>query len=248
MADPLLGSTSRLERALLCPASSVLHKEERESGEAAKKGKRIHRFLELAPEDKELALREAGKNRKTCEKIDITETAGYYTKPDLRERGMVFHADSGTVTVLPKTDQERHYGVLTENDVPGTADVIIPGFSSLEIADYKTGRHPVFPRHPETGKPNIQLLHLAMMAGLSIARHAKTFVLTIQQLLAYGKWKTTSTKVDRFDIEEHAERVQKQLIVAKKAKEDFQNGIHPKTVVGSHCTYCPCQAHCPEWS
>lgn len=248
MAAPLLGSTSRLARNLACPAACILREEARPPGKAAARGTRIHRFLELAPEDKELALRAAGPNKRTCEKIDVTTIAGNYTPIDLRERPFVFHADTVTATALDKPDRERDYGKLREEDVPGTADVVIVGFSTVEVVDYKTGRHPVFPRDPDTGKPNTQLLHLATMVGMSIAKHAKQFVLTIQQLMSQGRFKTTSTTVDRFDVEEHAERVHKHLDVVRTEYEAYQNGTHPKTVVGNHCQYCPAQLNCPEWS
>lgn len=241
MSSTLLGSASRLERVLKCPASAVMPGKDSPPGAAAERGKNIHRFLELAPEDYDKALEEAGSNRKTCEKIDIVQTAGYWTPPERREIPLVYHVDTDTSDIIPRSDKERDYGTLTENDVPGTADVVIVGFSSCEVWDYKTGKHPVFPE----GNP--QLLHLALMASQTIASHVTRFTLGIQQLLSYGKWKSLSWECDQFDLEEHAEKLRTATEKAKKAKLHVLNDEDPPVTIGEHCKYCPAKGACPEW-
>lgn len=241
MPKLLLGSASGLHRSLECPASIHLGpKREDPPGEAAERGHRIHSFLEHAPEDLEKALEHAGKNRKTCEKIDISETAGYYTTPGLRELKLVYNTESDS-SRLVEVRGNRAYGDLSPGDVPGTADVVILGFHNVEVWDYKTGRVPVFAEN------NTQLLHLGLMVSQTIAPHAERFTLGIQQLQSYGKWSNSVWEVDKFDLDEHKEKMRKSLDRSKKALKLVDEGKDPVVNRGDWCDYCPAQKHCPAW-
>src|SRR5690606_33214896 len=108
--------------------------------------------------------------------------------PHYREVAFAHDAETGKVRLL--TTSDRDYGELKETETPGTADVVIAGYRTAEVFDYKTGRWPV----PNPAQ-NAQLLHLAMCAVRSVAPEATQVVVGIQYLRGYGRIETDSAPV-----------------------------------------------------
>lgn len=239
----LLGSTSSLKRTFKCPASNVLAEKEEETSvsDAADRGRKIHAYLEYAPDDMKKATELADNRIQTCKKIDIKETAGYYVSMDYRELRMSYQISTDTARIIPKTDNDRDYGDVADDEVPGTADVVIPGWYSFEVVDYKTGKHPVYAENNE------QLTHLAMMTHMTVAPKARVCYVSIQQLKGHGKWKNSTAKLDIFDFEEHKEKLNAAYDKAKKYLDIVQDGGMPPVNEGDWCFFCPSKSVCPAW-
>ncbi len=218
----MLGSASKLERTLACPVSNLLPQREERSENAiaaAKLGVQIHRELEENPQP---------------------EHAGFWTIPAYRELALVYHGHNGTASVVKC--REREYGELSDTDVPGTADVVIVGFSTAEVWDFKTGSWPV------PAKDNAQLTHLALCLSRSLAPRASLFVLGIQRVRQLKTKRTATTDIalaDRWVLEEHEERVQAALKKAKVGLKVIEDGGVPQVNPGLHCKWCPAKAACP---
>ncbi len=150
----------------------------------------------------------------------------------------MYHGHDGTAEELP-TYEKRDYGKLLKTDIPGTADVIVKGFQTLEVWDYKFGNHPVSP------KDNAQLTHLAMMAKKTIAPWAQYIVAGIQQQPKGKDMRASSTLLDLFDLDAHEERVQIALAKAKGVEETLAAGEEPEVFPGAWCRWCPAKPACP---
>lgn len=224
MGETLLGSASQLHRTMPCPASQWLPQSDTKLGDqgAQLTGTEIHKLLELSPEK---------------------QHAGSVVGPGHREVKFVHNSVTRTARVVTEGDT-RYYGDnLDSHDTPGTADVVVPGFSVLEIVDYKSG---VSGRRLEA-RGNRQLLHLALCAWRAgLANRAGWFALTIQSTPSVEDCAPCRTVlVDRWALEEHeAELVQAQERSAT-AKYQVDSGLVPRVVEGPHCWLCPARAACP---
>src|SRR5690606_25618774 len=199
----LLGSASKLSRSLECPASVHLPQKPKPPHvqKAGNRGKGIHRFLQLAPtEGVERALEDVPEQYHAfCRKLPLDKAAGRYTPLHRREMAFAHHGQTGDVRELACED--RDYGDLAREETPGTFDVVIAGYNTAEVWDYKTGKTPVPP--PDV---NPQLLHGALCVAETIAPRAERFVLGIQTIVE-GDIISNAAVVDRWALESHESRI-----------------------------------------
>jgi hypothetical protein len=243
MIKTLLGSASQLHRTLECPASVHLpiEKPQDYTSEAAQRGINIHSFLESAPIDYLKALDAAQNNRAYCQKIDILQTAGYYTSASYREVAFAINGVTGEVRNLGRSIN-RSYEDLVEEDIPGTVDVLIPGFKSLEVWDYKTGRNP-----PEI-QDNPQLLFAGYCGWKLVSPEAEYFILGIQHLLSGGRIANSDVQVKQWDLDRFMDLLRFATEKARVVKGSIESGGDPLVKKGSWCEYCPAKRVCPAWT
>lgn len=209
----LLGSASQLDRTMPCPASNQLPQivgPSKKAITAAAEGTRKHSEVEKNPEP--------------CH-------PGYYS--EYREVKMVWHED-GTVDVLGSAGA-RQYGDPKETSVPGTSDVIIQGYRTAEIWDYKFGRWPV------AAKGNRQLLHL----GLMLDRVVGPFDTILLGIWQHGEEDKVQVCHDELLGFESLLRVS--LAKALEAKQAIANGNEPPVRPGDWCKFCPAKPACPAF-
>jgi hypothetical protein len=247
---PLLGSASKLHRTIRCPASNLLPQVAELSEKvivAGNRGTALHRYLQLAPESEEEALAAIPEQyHAEARTIPLSACAGTRTPPELREVAMVHNLE--TEECRQVICKDREYGELADEDIPGTADVVIVGFRTAEIWDYKTGSYPVQP------EDNYQLLDAALKTARTLARQATHIVCGIQQFKNRGRGEkkklvpqTKATVVDRFDLDAHEHRAKKALALAREVKEAIDAGETPPVRKGPWCLFCPAKPGCPAW-
>lgn len=147
----------------------------------------------------------------------------------LIEQAMVWNQEGSRE--VPTENGHRDYGELTEDDVPGTADLIlIDEDGGLAVWDYKTGKTIL----PEPEK-NYQLLHLATMASELYAPWPDGVKVGLQFIRPDGDVISHWGVIDWFDLEQHRDK----LRAALAAPLDEYN---PGPI---QCKYCPGKKHCP---
>ncbi len=233
----LLGSASKLHRSLPCPASVHLP-QVRELPERAKKagerGTALHTVGELlgCGKTKEAALAAIpAEFRKEAATLNWSHYPGVVPHAR-REIAFAHHGVSGQVRVLGESIG-REYAVEDPHETPGTADVAIAGFRTLELYDLKTGRTKV----PPAGE-NPQLLHLALCAVETIAPNADRAIVGIATIEKGVVRVTDQATVSREDLAEHEQRVVRAQRVALRVVEQIKVGQQPDVYPGQHCLYC----------
>ncbi len=174
--------------------------------------------------------------------IPLDRMAGTQTLFEFRE--IALKHDSATGNCNQIVCRDREYGELKSEDIPGTADVVIPGYLTLEVWDYKTGKTPV-----DEPSRNAQLIQLALAAVRTLAPRAKHVVVGLQTL----KWfksgecrvEDKAAVLDRWALEEHEQRVRESMGVAKQAAEAIAAGTSPPVNPGPYCRWCPARLECP---
>lgn len=240
----LLGSGSGLFRSLECPASVHLPHTPKQPHvvRAGERGSAIHEYLQHAPEEGPAALaRVPEKYRGICSKIDVQDAAGTYTQPHLREIAFAHHGETGDVRHLPCEGGARDYGTLVPHETPLTLDVVVAGYRTAEVWDYKTGRTPV--PSPEV---NPQLLHGALCVAETVAPRASRFVLGIQTITSDGGIHSNAAVVDRFDLEAHEGRIRLAQRKALRVVQAIEAGETPEVNPGPWCRYCDAERACPK--
>lgn len=235
----LLGSASGLHRTMKCAASTQLPAtlpRSEYSIKRAQRGSAIHEYLERAPECPEAAIALSGSHRTTCQRINLVDCAGSYTPYELRERSFVWR--NGVVEVLSKSNVSRDYGQLGPRDIPGTADVVVPGFRCFEIYDYKTGTLPI------AVDDNPQLLFLALCAWRALYPHADSAIVGLQYVRGFGVIETHHTTVTVTQLAEFERTLHRALDAAQLVRAELDAEIEPTTNPGVWCEYCPARPGC----
>lgn len=236
---PFLGSASVLDRTLECPASAQLPQTapiHPNAETAAEWGTAVHTLLETGEVT-------AGHEAKLRE-IDISKTIAPLVPAAGKEVAMVWRGETGLVDVLGN-GLGRDYGTLGEKDVSGTADVILTGYKTLEVFDYKTGK--VTPDPAESA----QLHHLAMMAAK--LRPAVEVVVAGFQKIRFDLRKKKDpvtvrdeyTVLTRVELDLHERRLKRALVKAEQVREDIAAGREPEVKEGRYCFFCPARLECP---
>src|SRR5690606_19225784 len=135
--------------------------------------------------------------------------------------------------------EDRDYGDLAREETPGTFDVVIAGYNTAEVWDYKTGKTPVPP--PDV---NPQLLHGALCVAETIAPRAERFVLGIQTIVE-GDIISNAAVVDRWALDEHESRIRQAQRVALRVVDAISAGEQPEVNPGAWCRFCAAAAACP---
>ena len=229
---------------MACPYSATVPEVELPEvvRKAAERGTVIHGFLEhQGSVDYQIdTLDDFPEYREFCEKIPLEKTAGQYTQFQNRELKFVYNITKRTARILTLNKEARDYGKTSEDEVSGTADVVIPGFSQFEVWDYKTGKS-VKDYLPAGG--NKQLLIAALCLSKTLYRNADSCVLGIQHVYETKVKKEAVVKshkqrVDKFDLLEFEEALQASYETACKTPK--------KRMPGPHCKYCPA-VDCKFW-
>ncbi len=232
----LLGSASKLHRSIPCPASVHLpagRELPERVLEAGRRGTGLHTYSELLPTKGETVALAAIPERFRKEAAN-TNWAHYPGMHPHAKREMAFahHGQTGEVRVLGESIG-REYEVTDQYETPGTADVVIAGYKTVEVYDLKTGRSPV----PAAGE-NPQLLHLALCAVESVAPYAEQVVVGIATLDKGVVRVTNQATVTRDDLAAHEQRVVQAQRVALRVIDAIKAGLEPEKNPGAHCKYC----------
>lgn len=244
----LLGSASGLFRSLVCPASVQLPDLQVRKASwdaAADRGSALHTYVELAPEDPEAALAAIPESlRAEASTIPIRACAGSKTSPALREVALIHNVTAETVRRVECRD--RDYGEMTDDDVPGTFDVVLVGHRTAEVWDYKFGKRKV------SAEDNDQLLDGALKVVRHFAPKATHVVAGIQQFVHQGRGKQRRLVpkdnyviLDRFEIDDHERKKQKAYRLAEEVKAAIATDEVPPVFKGAHCYFCPAKNACP---
>lgn len=161
-----------------------------------------------------------------------------------REVAFAFDGRARTARVIwTKPDGHRDYGELLGHEVPGTADVVVPGFRTVEVYDYKTGRPP-----PGPPSQNPQLLHLATMARRTMAPSASHALVGIVHLHFKGEKcipRNQVSIIDRWTLDDHEDRLERCLDEAERVKLKILKDEEPPVNPGNWCRFCPAKPSCP---
>jgi CRISPR/Cas system-associated exonuclease Cas4 (RecB family) len=237
----LLGSASILDRVLECPASNLLpqtaplHPNAKAAGDF---GTAVHAVLEgVEPEQQ---------YKEELEDLPIAKTVAPLCQPHNKELAMVWRGEDGKCEVLGN-GLGRDYGVLGPKDVTGTADVVLTGYRTVEVIDYKTGKSIPDPEE------SAQLKHLALMAVKALRPAAEVVVGVFQRVRIDGRKKQADRWVvkdevavfDRVTLDLHERRLKKALVEAEKAKAAIDSGETPEVKEGKYCFFCPARLECP---
>lgn len=248
----LLGSASKLQRTVACPASGVLPQTAPVSEKAVKAGEwgtAVHTVLEYAPEEGlvKASERVAPEYRQWTEQIPLRQAAGYYVPFDHREVSFAWRGAEQRWEVLGR-GLGRDYGKCGDLDVTGTMDVLALGHLTLEVADYKTGQPRYLPE-PDRGQ---QLLFGAKAAVETLAPRAERIVLNYQSVRVDRRRKKNAVRIEnkyavvsRWDLDVHHSKLVAAQQAAVEAKAAVDAGEDPEVVEGDHCFFCPARLVCP---
>lgn len=239
VVKPWLGSASMLDRTLECPASNQLPQTAEvhpNAITAAEWGTAVHTLLETG----ELTPGHEAK----LKEIPIQQTIAPLVPASGKEVAMVWRGETGAVEVLGN-GLGRDYGELGPKDVSGTADVVLTGYKTLEVFDYKTGK--TVPDPAESA----QLKHLAMMAA-KVRPSVDVVVAGFQRVRVDGRKKTDRvtvrdeyTVLSKVDLDMHERRLKRALVVAEQVRDDIGAGKDPQVKEGQWCFFCPSRLVCP---
>lgn len=234
-----LPTASKIERVMACPASHALPQVETEPGDEAVKGTLRHAALawrivgsEATPEavDDETMRWLEGLTEEDIESLRGAHVEMAYAWDVLWGEARIIGRNIG-----------RAYGELRPTEIAGSADYVLKGFGHLRVVDLKTGRGEV------TGpSENRQLLTLALMAARADGWDGPV---SVELLLAPdgGSVRWQSADVSPARLAQHEADLVVMHSRIYEARADVEAGRTPRHVAtGSHCTYCPAQASCPE--
>ncbi len=228
-------TASGLDRYIHCPASAVLPQEPRARGAAAKRGTGIHTFLAriAAGKSRSEALEGIRAGKKTSELIDVD-----FVPAGRPEVSFAYDCETGASRELGSF-LDREYGDLGENEIAGTADLIVETEDTIRVLDWKTGKTRVTPaRH------NLQVAFLAL-AALGSREDQPTVFVDIVYIDKDGTFDWDSAKLDSTILSLTAERLRAMMRSYHVAKEDVALGLNPKVNEGEWCLYCPALRNCP---
>jgi len=238
--DQHLPSGSQWTRIIRCPGSAVLSQVKDEPGEASERGTAIHDFLYRVGvgEDRAAVLESMpAQFRLGCAEIDISKVEGIGDDVVGKWRHEIALAYN---VVTRKTriigfNIGREYGEVAREEIPLSLDLARPG----EVGDYKTGRG-----HDGYAPPahrNGQL----MVGAVAIWKLWQTdTVRAFLQKIDDG-CKIDEVTWDAFDLEAHADTIERTARAIWHMQDAFLRGIDPDVAEGTQCEYCPAKARCP---
>lgn len=199
-------SASGLWRAKKCPASTVLPAVRRVHADAIA-GTEAHAVLEKSPPPGGLA-----------------------------EVAFALDPETGKAREIGRGIGRGYYEAgLLDTEIPGTADLIIPG-EPVVVRDYKTG-HGYMVSAP---RDNLQLGHNAVCASRVFG--ASEAVIEVEHTQT---GEVESVLLDSMDLSERAAEIREVWREAYRARAALARGDTPRIVEGDHCWRCEAFAHCP---
>lgn len=231
MSSNHITSASKLEILLRCPGSAALGRIVEESSTYAEDGTAGHSYMEKLGNGwlKSTALAEAPEHMRARlsaikhEKF-FGERTGLAT-----EQAMVYNVFDGNTRTGTR---EELYSNTSWWDVPGTADLLSPGY----VGDYKFGTRKV-----NRPKRNAQLLLLALAARASFV-YDLAWTLEIIYVEENGELTIEWDTVTHAELDAFADYLEATFSkVEKYRKKEIPLEVRP----GEHCTYCPSKLFCP---
>lgn len=241
-----LPSPSELERIAMCLTSEVLPQTRQLSGEAARKGTTIHRFLQRCLEvGRDAALSEAEE-----EDIDVLECIDVAMLPASQpgsfapEVTFAYHPWTEESRVLGQDLERREarelavsLGLSLSEWMIGTVDVVgVEDGATALVWDYKTGRGHVT-KASENWQAWTYLLMVARAFGL---RRARGGIIRTNE----SETRADRCSMDDLDLAAHASRL-RELLDARRVAIDNRDRIAHVPLEGPHCRYCPAADRCP---
>lgn len=237
---PWLFSGSGAERALACPASTVLPRVERLVGDAAREGTAVHAFLELCSElgDSDAALAKIGSSERWRDHLELCEAIDVSALPTelAHEVAFAFDLETGQARELGR-GIGRNYAAhgLKRYEIPLTVDVVGISADAVFVGDYKTGRLRV-----TRALHNVQVGLGALCAARCYDRdHA--IVEIIQPGRDGAKPYRDRAELDGFDLDDLSAR----LRAWPRRYAAARNASPVPVTTGPHCRWCDSYVHCP---
>ena len=225
----MLPSASKLESALLCPASSLLPRNRKEPGAAAKRGKLIHAVI---------AADLRGWERPPIGRYKIAYDMSAllnYLAIDQHEDGVYAEL---AMTWDPSTRSTTVHGENIGREYPecdglhGTADIVVVRPHAL-VVDVKTGQ----PGTP--AKDHWQLKHNAV--ALAGAYDVDKVTAALAYLNKDGSWTFDEVTWGLFALEAIADDLAKLAKHMKTSEALYEGGWDPPTRPSeTTCRYCDC--------
>lgn len=221
-------TASALARVMACPSSECLVKVIRQSTHADA-GTARHQYLEnVSKFGAEHALDMLpAEYRDECSAINL-EGLPVNLKSEV---AFAYDWHTGNARLLD-CDGHRDYSSVSENEIPGTIDVVGVSDDSIYVGDFK-GFLDV------EAKDNAQLL----IAALALSKVYDKDTATIEIINIKGSYnKKNSETVDVFDLLKFETSLKKTM----QAVLDVKSGdLKPEFYEGEHCKYCPGFDSCP---
>lgn len=222
-----LPTSSKIERAINCPASALLPQVDRSSVYSVDGTAKHHFFHAVRRAGREAALSQLPERlRAECERIDVTAL------PQTGEQEVTFawNWKTGKGRKLG-TALDRNYEAATEDEFAGTSDNAALVGNRVDVDDFKTGWKDV---EADTWQLKANALFAARAYGCN---EAKITVYTVRD----GKVWPESVPLSSFDLDMIADELiglARKLTTAKSPDE-------LKLQEGQHCAYCPATLYCP---
>jgi hypothetical protein len=222
----------------------------KEWNRAGPRGTDGHLYLQYAvdgPTEKKHVLCSVDKeHQEFLKSINLKLIAGMKTPAHFREVAMIHNGETGECREVPTADGNREYGNMVEEDTPGTADVAIGGYRTLEVWDYKFGARPI------SAKGNYQLLHNALCFNRIYVPSASTVVLGIQQVAEDGSIENDVHVTDTATLAIFEKKLTEAQERAKRVKLAVLNGDTPevwpdKKKGYDYCLFCKARPSCPAY-
>lgn len=219
---------SALDRAALCPASTVLPRSVVAEGSAAAHGRRVHKKLEtgepitgLSEEQRELWYPPGGEHEIQVWYDPVTRASG-----------------------LDRAHKGRDYSWAPPHWIVGTVDYIHPSFRPPGLADC------VLVDDLKTGlRQRTDTLQLGLGAKGAVGHYlGAKLVVSITHVPRSGGPATREYReigpIDMAEIQETLDNLYALHLIEKERLACGANRVYK----GSHCKYCPAKKGCPAWS
>lgn len=234
-----LPSASRLQLVDTCEASAVLPQVSTETPDASR-GTAIHRYrqraVELGSNEQALAEIEDDDLREVCAAI---ETDGLPVDPAAysAEVALAYNVVTGGGRRL--AGRERDYSDVTEDEIPGTADIVaLVDDDAVYIGDIKTG----YGRVPAPRR-NLQLLFLALAACRAWGG-TRAIVEIIRPRENARAWRERA-EIGPFELAAVGHRLREMMLRVREARVQYELGNYePRYAITEGCKYCPAIDHC----
>ena len=240
----MIPSCSGLERALACPASTVLPRGPDSGSEAAERGQALHGYVEavangamngnalqLVPEP----WRAAARGLDVDAILEALGWSPFGATEMTAEQAFAWDSETDTARVLG-AGLGRDYSAALPTEAVGTADVVVydPDTRTVTVADYKFG-------HGEVARANrnAQLRSLALYA-------ARAYGATSARVVIVRGREDGSAWLDTDVLSAEAlDGIAAELRqLAARITSDRAKGT-AKAVAGDHCRYCRSAPSCP---
>lgn len=234
-------SASSIERALSCIPSIILPQSVVLPGRDATRGLSLHEFVRLLKEQGlEAALAATPEQwRADALALDFSRFPGDW---EAYAAEVAYGYDPG-MDVGRELGRNigrayREHG-LTDDEVPGTADLVGVTEDAVVVLDWKFGA-----RRATPARDNKQLRFLALAAARAYGKERAHVGLLLHP--EGGTPYFDTAELDSLDLDAMGDELRALERARVAALEALDAGtIPPPTVEGEHCRYCPAFANCP---